>query len=413
MERILSGLHANDHSSGNITLNTRLPEVSSGQLKRILIARALYSQADLLLFDDPTSHLDVYAVQWLADFLQGTKSAIVISSNNKTFLDKCATQTVGFTDSGRVFIFAGNYSDFLLKRDSVVELEKEAADSANDKIQQLRGTDRMFRSRQAYSRSENMAQVGRALETRIRKLEERHSGMPGAQEIYVEVKIKDLIFTPERRSGSNVVTIERVLKKYGEYAAVDLTEVYPINITRGDKWLIWGPNGSGKSTLVSMVESHVSSGNFLPDQGEINIGLNVDAEYFNPNYLPTYGEGLLIDEVTTKMGILNDGLAREVLSFFGFSLAAMYNQKTDRLSSGERKRLELSKIMLRNPNLLILDEPTGDYMPEEIKIRFANALKAYQGTLILVSHDVKFISILEIDHQLNMPTGTVSGLNIL
>ena len=253
-----------------------------------------------------------------------------------------------------------------------------------------------------------MAQVGRALETRIRKLEEQYEEMPGSQNVFRDENSRDLIFQKERRSGNDVVSIRRVVKKYGEYIAVDMRQCPPITISQGEKWLVWGPNGSGKSTLVRMIASKALGGDFMPDEGELSIGASVNMAYFAPDVIGISREGLLIEETTSVIGNLNKGRATAVLRFFGFSGAAAYNQDVRTLSSGEKKRLALAKIMLQNPNLIILDEPTGDYMPNKIKERLASALRGYDGTLILVSHDADFIGQLGINKEIDMHRGKVN-----
>jgi len=408
IKRVLAGLGVDEYSTGNITLDTKLNEVSSGQLRRIMIALALYSRPHLLVLDDPTSHLDVASVRWLSDYLKQTKSAVVIASNNREFINACATQTIGLTDIGRVFVFSGGYSEFEQKRDAVIESEKAVANSVSEKLEQLKDTDKMFRAKQAYKRSSNMAQVGRALETRIRKLEEQYEEMPGSQNVFRDENSRDLIFQKERRSGNDVVSIRRVVKKYGEYIAVDMRQCPPITISQGEKWLVWGPNGSGKSTLVRMIASKALGGDFMSDEGELSIGASVNMAYFAPDVIGISREGLLIEETTSVIGNLNKGRATAVLRFFGFSGAAAYNQDVRTLSSGEKKRLALAKIMLQNPNLIILDEPTGDYMPNKIKERLASALRGYDGTLILVSHDADFIGQLGINKEIDMHRGKVN-----
>lgn len=407
MERMLAGLGLDKDSTGNITLNTKLTEVSSGQLRRIMIARALYSKPDFLILDDPTSHLDVASVKWLSEYLKQSKSAVVIASNNGNFIDSCADQTVGLTDVGRVFVFSGGYTKFEQMRDAKIKAEQSAAKSVAQKITQLKETDSMFRANQVYKRSSDMAQVGRALESRIKRLEKLYNQMPGSQDVYIEEKVRDLVFQQERRSSNHVVLIRGIVKRYGEYLAVDMRSIPPISIKRGEKWLIRGPNGSGKSTLTRMIASAAFGGDFSPDEGEIIFGANIDLAYFSPDLVNISKNGLLINEVTRVIDNINEGRAITVLRFFGFSSRAAYNQDVKTLSSGEKKRLELAKIMLRNPNLIILDEPTGDYMPSEIKLRLASALKGYDGTLVVVSHDTEFINELGPDKELVMPEGRI------
>ena len=407
MEKILSGLGIDKESTGHITLDTKLSEVSSGQLRKVMIAKALYSKPDLLLLDDPTSHLDVSSVKWLSGYLKGASSAVVVSSNNQEFIDSCANQTVGLTDIGRTFVFDGGYSDFVIKRDAIIEAEKTEADSVATKLDQLNETDKMFRSRQVYRRSANMAQVGRALETRISRLQQKYNDLPGSKDVYREEKVRDLSFTQERRSGQNVVSINRIVKKYGDFIALDFKDKQPLNIQHGERWLFWGQNGSGKSTLSRMIVHQATGGEFLPTEGAINIGSNIDVGYFSPDTTDVSKSGSLINEVTTKMNINNKGRATSVLRFFGFSNTAIYNQDVKTLSSGEKKRVTLAKIMLRNPNLLVLDEPAGDYMPDEIKQRLASALEKFDGTLIIVSHDLGFIEQIKFNRRLLFPEGRV------
>ncbi len=407
MKKILAGLKIDEHSTSNITLDTKLSEVSSGQLRKIIIARALYAKPDLLLLDDPTSHLDIASVEWLIDYIKNSKAAVVIASNSPSFIDKCANQTIGLTDIGRVFSFTGGYSEFVKKRDAMVEAEQNEAQSVKEKLEQLRETDQKFRARQVYKRSADMAQVGRALATRMEKLEEKYDGLPGSQQAYGNEKIPDLVFEEKRRSGESVIAIKRVIKKYGDFVAVDLKQIQPVDIARGHKLLIWGPNGSGKSTLVRMIAHVALNKEFRPDEGEIKIGASVDTAYFAPDEAGAVGKGKLIDGVVKTMEVENKGAAASVLRFFGFSGSAIYNQEVRTLSSGERKRLNLAQIMLQNPNLLILDEPTGDYMSDEIKERLAKALNGFKGTLILVSHDVSFIERLNLNRELQMPSGKI------
>lgn len=407
MTRVLSGLGVDEKTSGHILLDTKLNEVSNGQLRKIMIARALYSNPDLLLLDDPASHLDVASVKWLADYLKNTKSAVVIASNSREFVDSCATQTIGLTDVGRVFLFTGGYTQFEQKRDTIIESEKVAASVVADKLDQLRETDKMFRSKQVYKRSADMAQVGRALETRMRKLEEQYSSMPGSQDVFRNEQVKDLKFEQEERSGNDVVVIKGLVKRYGEFTALNLKKSTPLTIHRGEKWLVWGPNGSGKSTLTRMIVHTATGGDFLPTEGELSVGSNVKIAYFTPEDSGVSKHGLLIEEATRVMDNKNNGRATAVLRFFGFSGASVYNQDVSTLSSGEKKRLALAKIMLKNPNLIILDEPTGDYMSDEIKDRLASALQGYDGTLILVSHDTSFIDKLKLHKELHMPQGKV------
>lgn len=408
MERVLAGLGIDKNNTANITLDTKLSDVSSGQLRKILIAKALYSKAEIILLDEPSSHLDIQSVKWLSSYLNNTDSAVVITSNDSTLVDNCAKQTVGLTDSGRTFVFSGGITDFISKRDAIIQAEKLEAEQVAGKLKQLKKTDDKFRSRQVYKRSADMAQVGRALASRMARLREEYDQMPGSKQIYNEEKIKDLVFTEERRSGEDIASILKVVKKYGDYEAVNVTAGDPITIRRGEKWLFWGPNGSGKSTLARMIVDTASNGNFIPDQGQIKIGTGINIAYYYPDTLPKVTNGTLLKVMSESMNKNDQGRFTSILRFFGFSTSTIHNQDLRTLSTGEKKRFSLALIMAQEPNFIILDEPTGDYMSEEIKDRLANAISQFEGTLILVSHDPKFIEKASVDHILEMPSGKVN-----
>jgi ATP-binding cassette subfamily F protein 3 len=407
MERVLAGLGIDKNNTANITLETKLSDVSSGQLRKILIAKALYSKADIILLDEPSSHLDVQSVKWLSNYLNNTDSAVVITSNDSTLVDSCAKQTVGLTDSGRAFVFSGGITDFISKRDAIIQAEKLEAEQVAGKLKQLKKTDDKFRSRQVYKRSADMAQVGRALASRMARLKNEYEKMPGSKQVYTEEKIRDLIFTQERRSGDDVASIVKVVKKYDDYEAVNIRASDPITISRGEKWLFWGPNGSGKSTLARMIVDTATNGKFIPDQGEIKIGTGINISYYYPDTLPKATNGTLLKVMTDSMNKSDQGRYTSILRFFGFSTSTIHNQDLRTLSTGEKKRFSLALIMASQSNFIILDEPTGDYMSEEIKDRLANAISEFEGTLILVSHDQKFIEKASVDHILEMPSGKV------
>lgn len=408
IKRILTGLSLDEQSEENITFDTTLAEVSSGQLRKLLIGRGLYSEASILLLDDPTSHLDVNAINWLADYLKQCKSAVVLATNEEAFIDRCVNQTLGLTDLGRVFSFSGGYSEFVQKRDEIVQAEISAANTVASKIDQLEKTDQMFRSKQAYKRSADMAQVGRALASRMDRLRTEFENMPGSQQVYNNDKTRNLAYQERQRSGNDVIQIDRPVIKYGDYTAVDLSSNEPIQISRGEKWLVWGPNGSGKSTLFRLVANIFDNSTTKPNQGSISVGANIELGYYASDEVHVGKTGTVVEEVERTFPDLNKGHIVSALQYFGFNVRAVHHQRAATLSSGEKKRLALAKLMLKKPNLILLDEPTGGFMPEDIKTRFANAINGFEGTAVIISHDEEFISQLKLDRKLDMPEGKVS-----
>lgn len=407
VNHILTGLNVNESRSRNINLNTKLAEVSSGQKRKILLGMALYSSPQLLLLDDPTSHLDTSSVKWLVQYLRNSKSSVVIATNHESFIDQVANQTIGFTDTGRTFVFSGGYREFTKKRDALIDAERLEANSVKGKLDQLRTTDAMFKSKNVYKRSADMAKVGRALHSRIDRLDEKYQELPGSTNNYETESVPNLVFKSERRSGQDVLTIDGVSKSYSrDHKVVDLSGKR-ISIRRGEKWLFWGANGSGKSTLVKTITDTINGGSFLPERGNISFGSNVKLGYLSPevSYIPDNG-----NIVETMYGLFygqGRGKVTSVLRFFGFSGEQINRKDISMLSSGEVKRLNLAYLMLSEPNLLILDEPTGDYLSEELKNRLAKSLRSYDGTLILVSHDREFVDKTSIDHILEIPLGNV------
>lgn len=407
MQRVLGGLGVDEKASGHITGETTLGEVSSGQLRKILLAGALYGMPNLMVLDDPTSHLDVQTTRWLAQYLNNAPSAVVYASNNASFIDATADQTVGLTDVGRVFNFTGGYSEMVRKRDELIAAEQLEARTVEEKINQLRKTLANFRSKQVFKRSADMAQVGRALESRVNRLQTQYNAMPGSQDVFRNEQVRDLVFKQKERSGKDVFVIQNPKKAYGDFTALQMKSREPIVIHQGEKWLVWGPNGAGKSTLVRMMAHVVGNGDFVPDSGRIEAGANVSLGYFTPDITGVAGDATLLEHIATAMESPNMGRLVSVLRYFGFSSEAIYNQKIGTLSSGEKKRLALARLMIDQPNVLILDEPTGDYTSEEMANRLAQSLVGYDGTLILVSHDTDFIQKLPIDRVLHLPQGKV------
>jgi ATP-binding cassette subfamily F protein 3 len=412
MSKLLTDLKVDERATGHINLQTRLNEVSSGQLKRLLLARALFTKPDLAILDEPTSHLDVESVSWLSDFLKSmATAAVVMASNNREFADRTTHTTVGLTDSGRVFVYAGGITKFEAKRDALIESEQGEARIVREKLQQLRITDKAFREVQAYRRSSDMAQVGRALGSRMDKLKDQLGQMPGAQQVYREERVPDVTFSPERQSGTDVIALNQVVKKYGDFTAVDLRSAGPIQIRRGEKWWLKGANGSGKSTLMRMVHSQaIGTDDFSPDSGEIKIGVSVDTGYFNPDTSRLPKSGVLLDVAKDLGNEVNRGRVMAVLNFFGFDGNSINTQDVSTLSHGERQRLKLAGAMMQKPNLLLIDEPTGNFMSEDVQARVSAALKNFPGALVLVSHDPEFVDQVNPDKVLVMPSGTVSPL---
>lgn len=407
MRRILAGLKLDPQSTGHITPETKLNEVSSGQRTRILIGQALFAKSDLLILDDPTSHLDVDSVNWLSKYLRDSAQATLIATNNIPFINATSNRIIEITDFGRTLSFEGNYQEYMNKRTLLIESEKAAAESVIAKRDQLEATLLKFRNAQVFKRSADMAQVGRALESRIGRLDDQLENMPGTKQVDRQQRIRKHIFEEERRSGNDVLELYGPVKKYGDFTALDLHEL-AISIQRNEKFLISGENGSGKSTLLRMIaESRDNTNNkFSPDEGLIELGANVDLGYYSPDRQGISKKGTIFQEILSSMKNPNEGLATSILLYWGMPKESIRTRKIESLSAGEKKQLALAKLMATKPNLLILDEPT-DYLKPDLIDRLINSLEGYKGTLILVSHNREFVNELSLTRELLLPQGEI------
>lgn len=408
MNKILKGLRLDLAATGHITPDTPLTEVSSGQKTRTLLGQALFGKPDLLVLDDPTSHIDKESIAWLVDFLKSTKQSSLIATNNVDFMDKCADKIVEITDFGRVLGFKGNYHEYIAKRDEILEAERNEAAAKKDRWEKLYTTFRKFKDAGYFKRSKDFAQVGAAMQTRLKRIEEEIDELPGPHDIFRTSRASNLIFHEGRRTGDNVIYINHPVKKYGDFIVLDL-EHLRITITRGEKILISGVNGSGKSTLMRMIASVISGGNFLPDFGDITAGHNIDLAYSSPDYLGLNLTGTPLEEIMAASPNYNEGETVSILSFWGFTRDMMRQGRIEFLSQGEKKRLALAKIMAKHPNLILLDEPT-DYLELDMKERLISAISDFEGTLLLITHDQSFLKKLKLHKELQLPQGKVKIL---
>lgn len=410
MKKILGGLRLDFDSTGHIKPDTPLTEVSSGQKTRILLGQALFAQPDLLILDDPTSHLDKESATWLVSYLRNTNQSSLIATNNTDFMETCADKIFEITDFGRVLDFEGKYSQFVNKRDEILAAEKKEAVAMQDRYDKLYTTFRKFRDAGHFKRSKDFAQVGAAMQTRLARMEDEINAHPGSHEVYRTLRTSHLVFESRRRTGDDVLHIQKPVKKYGDFKALDL-EGLQITIMRGDKILVAGINGSGKSTLMRMIASTLSHGSFRPDAGRIVAGHNIDMAYCSPDYLGLSQSGTPLEEIVNALHNHNESEAVSILNFWGFTREMMRMGRMEFLSQGEKKRLALAKTMAKHPNLLLLDEPT-DYLEPEIKDRLLSAISDYEDTLVLITHDQSFLQQLKLHKQLLLPQGEIDILHL-
>ena len=347
--------------------NKPTSEFSGGWRMRIELGKILLKKPDLILLDEPTNHLDIESIQWLEEFLINCGKAVIVISHDRAFIDNITTRTIEVT-MGRIYDYKVNYSKYLVLRQERREQQLKAFEEQQKMIADNEAFIERFKG--TYSKT---LQV----QSRVKMLEKLER---------VEVDEEDrsslrLKFPPAPRSGNYPVITQEVAKSYDEhlvFSDVSLT------VERGEKVAFVGRNGEGKSTLVKAIMNEISF------DGELNLGHNTMIGYFAQNQASLLDEDLTvfqtIDDVA-KGDIRNK--IKDILGAFMFG-GDNSTKKVKVLSGGERTRLAMIKLLLEPVNLLILDEPTN-HLDMKTKDVLKDALKAYDGTLILVSHDRDFL----------------------
>lgn len=342
-------------------------EFSGGWRMRIELAKILLQKPDLILLDEPTNHMDIESIQWLEDFLVNSAKAVIVISHDRAFVDAITTRTIEVT-MGRIYDYKASYSHYLeLRKDRRAQQQKQYEEQqkfiaeTTEFIERFKGT---------YSKT---LQV----QSRVKMLEKLE---------IIEVDEVDnsalrLKFPPAPRSGSYPVVITDVEKKYDDHLVFSDVNV---TIERGDKVAFVGRNGEGKSTLVKAIMKE------LEVKGNVELGHNTQIGYFAQNQASLLDEDATIFETIDRIaeGDIRTKV-KDILGAFMFG-GETSAKKVKVLSGGEKTRLALIKLLLEPVNLLILDEPTN-HLDMKTKDIIKDALKAFDGTLILVSHDRDFL----------------------
>jgi ABC transport system ATP-binding/permease protein len=374
----------------------RVGDLSGGYRKRIALATALLNEPDLLLMDEPTNHLDAASVEWLQDYLNNFRGAILLITHDRYFLDK-VTNRILEIDRGDLYPYAGNYSYFLEKK----ALQEESAASTQQKHKGILRRELEWLKKGPKARSTKQ----KARIDRVHEMQDRD---------FKEVQGKVEIDTPGRRIGKKVIELTDISKAYnGRTLIKDFT--YEFNPR--DRIGIIGGNGAGKSTLMNII-----TGKIQPDSGTVDLGSTIHIGYFDQ-----HSEELLeaIDQnqrvidyikdiaafVTTSDG--SQISASQMLERFLFSGNQQYSP-INKLSGGEKRRLFLLQVLMGAPNVLILDEPTNDLDVQTLSI-LEDYLDNFNGCVISVSHDryfldrtVEFILAIEPGGNLRLYPGNYS-----
>ena len=342
-------------------------EFSGGWRMRIELAKLLLRQPDVLLLDEPTNHLDIESIQWLETFLSTRANAVVLVSHDRAFINNVTTRTIVIS-CGHIYDYKVSYDQYVILRKERREQQLRAYENQQKQIQDTEDFIERFRYK---------ATKAVQVQSRIKQLEKIER---------IEVDEEDnsalrLKFPPASRSGSYPVICEDVQKKYGNHVVfrdVNLT------INRGDKVAFVGKNGEGKSTLVKCIMNEIDF------DGKLVIGHNVQIGYFAQNQAQMLeGELTVFDTIDrVAVGDIRNKI-RDILGAFMFGGEAS-DKKVKVLSGGERSRLAMIKLLLQPVNLLILDEPTN-HLDMRSKDVLKEAIREFEGTVILVSHDRDFL----------------------
>ncbi len=343
---------------------------SGGWQMRMSLGKILLQNPDLLLLDEPTNHLDLETIEWLEVYLKGLKSPMVIVSHDRQFLDRLCTKIVE-TERGVSTTYLGNYSAYLQQKAEASSAQLATYERQQKEIEKQQAFIEKFRA------SATRSTQAKSREKQLEKIDLVNAPTSN-------LKTLKFHFPPAPRSGKDVVTIKDLTYTYNDDILFLGAELL---VERGDRIAILGPNGSGKSTILRLITDKETA-----DSGQIEIGKhNVIPGYFEQNQAEALDlEKTVIDTIHDEVPEWKNSEVRTLLGNFLFS-GDMVFKKVKALSGGEKARLALAKMLLTPANLLILDEPTN-HLDIPAKEMLENALKEYDGTLIVVSHDRYFIS---------------------
>ena len=362
IERTLIGLGFNREDFPRPTA-----ELSGGWRMRIELAKLLLRSPDVLLLDEPTNHLDIESIQWLEQFLVAKAKAVVVVSHDRAFIDKVTNRTIEIS-CGRIYDYKTNYSHFVELRRERIEQQRRAYENQQKEIADI--TDFIERFRYKATKA---VQV----QSRIKQLEK----IVPIEIDEVDNSHLNLKFPPAPRSGDYPVIIEDVGKAYGNHQVFDKAN---FRIKRGEKVAFVGRNGEGKSTLVKCIMGEI------PFTGDLTIGHNVKIGYFAQNQAQLLDQDITVFDTIDRVAVGDIRTKiRDILGAFMFGGEAS-DKMVKVLSGGEKTRLAMIRLLLEPVNLLILDEPTN-HLDMKTKDVLKEAIKTFDGTVIVVSHDREFL----------------------
>ena len=353
---------------GITNFKERIGKLSGGQRKRVALCSALITPSDLLILDEPTNHMDNKIIDWLENYLNNRKGALLMITHDRYFLDRITNKILEL-DKGVLYSYQGNYSVFLEK-----------------KVERMALMDSLERKRQGLFKKE-LAWIRRGAKARTTKQKARIDRFEELQDGKIDISNDKLeLSSASTRLGKKIINVESIYKAYGENKLIaDFSHIF----TKRDKVGIIGPNGIGKSTLMNILSGMISQ-----DAGLIEWGETVKIGYFHQENGAMDENMRAIDYIREGAEYISTGdgekiTASQMLERFLFDGTTQYSF-ISKLSGGEKRRLYLARILMEAPNVLFLDEPTNDFDIQTLAI-LEDYLDGFAGVVITVSHDRYFL----------------------
>lgn len=354
---------------GLYDLDQKMDKLSGGQRKRVALARALIERPDFLILDEPTNHLDLDTIEWLENYLSTQKLSLLLVTHDRYFLERVTNEILEL-DQGEIYRYKGNYAYFLEKKNERIAQQQATIDKAQNLLRKelewmrrqpkARGTKAKYRVDAFYD------------------LKDQASQQVATQDMELGLK--------GRRQGKKILEISHISKSYDSR---EIISDFSYTFKRSDRVGIIGKNGSGKTTFLNMI-----TGQLPPDSGELDLGQNTAFGYYTQQEISFNDDQRVIDVVKEVAEVVeiskgNFISASQFLQHFMFPPSMHYN-KVQNLSGGEKRRLQLLRVLMKNPNFLILDEPTNDLDLMTLNV-LEDFLFNFDGCLLLVSHDRYFM----------------------
>lgn len=359
--------------------------LSGGEKSRLLLAKMLLSESDIMLLDEPTNHLDMNSINWLENYLSNQDKTVIVISHDRFFLDALTTKTIDM-EGGTSTVYNLPYSEFIVKKEE--DYEQKLKEYAENQAEIKRQQDIIDKLR-AYGREKHIKRA-RSREKALQKMEKKDKPVKARE-------AKEILFTAKVKSGRDVLAVRDLSKSYPNKP---LFSGINFDIYRGEKIALLGANGTGKTTIFDIL-----LGKNNQDSGDVKFGTNVHTEYFSQEREDLNMENSVFEEISDTYPSLNNTQIRTYLAAFLFTGDEVFKEiKT--LSGGEKSRVSLLKMMLSNSNFILLDEPTNhlDIMSKEV---LENALISSDLTVLVISHDRYFLDKVP-DRILELENGNIT-----